>query len=119
MTTSRSKKARIKDEKARVAAVALFGDLAKAFEGNPRSAELELKLEGAVAHPLTARLELEPVPDNAPWHAYHGEALKVRTPYLVVYEDFCGVNYGVVPADSQGHLHKDVIAWLDIPKWRK
>lgn len=68
---------------------------------------------------IAAEIDLEPVPDNAPWHDYNGEALKVRTPYLVAYKDFCGVNFGVVTTDSQGHLHEDVRAWLDIPKWRE
>lgn len=120
-------KYRIKDAKMRRAVLAIFGDLAGTIPAKDGAlAQLSLDVPGVLISPLTAELELEPVPDNKAWTLYDaGTSLEPFAPFFVVTQwrdwerDETGTETTLASSDSHGRLPDDVIAFIPLPRWNE
>lgn len=119
-------KYRIKDEKMRRAVLAIFGNLAGAIPAKDGVlAQLSLDVPGATMHPLTAELELEPVPDNSAWTIYGGALLEPCAPFFVAMRvcssdrDETRIETRTIYSSTHGSLPKEVIAFIPLPRWKE
>ena len=120
-------KYRIKDKKMRHAVLEIFGNLAGTIPAKDGAlAQLSLDVPGVLISPLTAELELEPVPDNKAWTLYDaGTALEPFAPFFVVKQyqdrdrDETVTDTRLTYSDSNGRLPDDVIAFLPLPRWKE
>ena len=120
-------KYRIKDEKMRRAVLAIFGNLAGAIPAKDGAlAQLSLDVPGVLISPLTAELELEPIPDNKAWTLYDaGTSLEPFAPFFVATQwrdwdrDETGTETKLTYSNSDGRLPDGVIAFLPLPRWKE
>lgn len=118
-------KYRIKDKKMRHAVLEIFGNLAGAIPAKDGAlAELSLDVPGVLISPLTAELELEPVPDNKVWALYDaGTILEPFAPFFVVKQyrdrDETITDSRLTYSDRDGRLPDDVIAFIPLPRWKE
>ena len=121
---------RIKDPKKRAAVAELFGitESPELPQKMPVSAKALFFVVDCEYHDAASTfdvdIDMEPVPDNAPWKPFEPGTLKPFTRYFIVYRDTAT---GIIKEEARvtyedGTFYGpeyEVLGWMEIPKWKE